>query len=92
MLVGLALVIYTALEKTWGMTVVGVVLILAGLFADRMTGPFDVGNDRFHFRGRLSPPTDPYRFRGQLLEPAEPDTFRGELVEPDDDADDADDP
>ena len=36
--------VYAAVEKAWGVIVVGAALMLAGLFAPRMKGPFLFGN------------------------------------------------
>jgi hypothetical protein len=71
MLVGLALIAYASVEKAWGVVVVGAALILAGLLAPRMKGPFLFGNPTsFQFRGELVDPGDsPNEFRGQLVEP-----------------------
>jgi hypothetical protein len=79
LLVGLAMIVYTGIEKAWGVLVVGVVVMLAGLLSDRMVGPFSLGNEKFHFRGELLPSTP--SFRGAVVEPARDDQFRG-ILEP----------
>lgn len=54
--VGLAIIVYAAIEKAWGVIVVGAVLMLAGLLAPRMRGPFSFGAPQLQFKGELVDP------------------------------------
>lgn len=65
MLVGLALIAYAAVEAAWGVVVIGAALVIAGLFAPKMKGPFIFGNpQRFQFRGELVDPSGPGESKG----------------------------
>jgi hypothetical protein len=57
MFVGLGLIVYAAIVKGWGAVVIGAVLMVAGLMAPRMTGPFTFGGPPMQFRGVLLPPS-----------------------------------
>lgn len=67
---GLALIVYACVEKAWGVVIVGAALMLAGLLAPRMKGPFLFGSP------------ESFQFRGELVDPGEgPGSFRGEVVD-----------
>lgn len=56
LIVGLLIVIYTAVEKAWGAMIIGVFLMIVGTLIPRMKGPFSVDAQNLEFKGELVPP------------------------------------
>lgn len=56
MLVGVLAMIYTGIHRAWGAFILGGVLLLVGLFAPRMKGPFSFGGPKLSFKGELTDP------------------------------------
>lgn len=56
MVIGLLVMIYTGVERAWGAFAFGVLLLLIGLFAPRMKGPFSFGGSKLNFKGELTDP------------------------------------
>ena len=64
MVVGLALITYTAIEGAWGAIGYGMVLLIVGFLIPRMKGPFSLGAPNLQFKGELVDPT--VQFRGVI--------------------------
>lgn len=54
MYAGLATMGYTGVEKAWVAFALGALLLIAGLFAPRMKGPFSFGGPKLSFKGELA--------------------------------------
>jgi len=87
MLIGLAAMIYTGINRAWGAFVLGGLLLLVGLFAPRMKGPFSFGGPKLNFKGELTDPdgeqpTLAGAQPGRLLPPGPPEESRPPLGRP----------
>jgi hypothetical protein len=58
MLMGILAMIYTGLNRAWGAFIAAVILLLVGLFAPRMKGPFSFDGPKLSFKGELTDPDD----------------------------------
>jgi hypothetical protein len=56
MIIGLLAMIYTGLNRAWGAFITACVLLVVGLFAPRMKGPFSFDGPKLSFKGELTDP------------------------------------
>jgi hypothetical protein len=56
MLMGILAMVFTGLHEAWGAFAGAVILLLVGLFAPRMKGPFSLGGPKLNFKGELTDP------------------------------------
>lgn len=88
MYVGLATMVYTGIEKAWGAFILGGVVLIAGLFAPRMKGPFSFGGPKLNFKGELASSGDDELMPavdaqpGRLLPPEPPEESQPPLGRP----------
>jgi hypothetical protein len=72
-LVGLVAMIYAGTERLWPVFSVGALLLLVGLFAPRMKGPFSFGGSKLSFKGELTDPDGPRELtQPRDVQPARP--------------------
>lgn len=58
MFMGILAMIYTGLNRAWGAFIAAVILLLVGMFAPRMKGPFSFDGPKLSFKGELTDPDD----------------------------------